>query len=228
MIRHLALCLLLTAPVIARGLDPKPKDWPAQGSLGFQVEEPGLARTYGDSAHAERANKYIERGDHFMSVYQSRLAAESYKMALMCDPDNQEAWEKHRAALDRVKAIDRYLDKAESLRKESRFEEAQMAARSALRLDPKNTEAWRIYENLVERDPAVVAINSERDAWDAYREAKALYEAGHVDAALKYLDEVYKFTGDPHLKFYAKSYIQKVQLKIKEQYPGSAITVTER
>jgi tetratricopeptide (TPR) repeat protein len=220
---------VLVAPVFAKGgIDPMPRDWPAQGSLGFQVTEPRLARSTVDADVAERSRKYLERGDQFMAHYQFRLAADSYKLALMRDPDNQEAWEKHREAIDRAKAIDRYLSKATVLRKEGRFEEAQAAARSAVRLDPRNADAWKIYESLVDRDPDVVIINSERDAWDAYREAKTLYEQGHHDAALKYLDQVHRFTGDPHLKFYAKSYIQKVQLKLKEQYPGPAITVTEK
>jgi len=226
--RPLFLSLVLVSCALARESDPRPRDWPTQGSLGFSVTEPALARTVGDSDQSERASKYIERGDKFLARYQPGLAVDMYKLALMCDPDSQEAWEKHRAAIDRMKAIDRYLDKAIRLRKEGRFDEAQVAARSALRLDPKNRDAWKIYEGLVERDPDVVVINSERDAWDAYREAKALYEGGHMDSALKYLDQVYKFTGDPHLKFYAKSYIQKVQLKLKERYPGMGITVTEK
>ena len=52
------------------------------------------------------SNKYLERGDHYMSMYQFRMAAQSYKTALMHDPENQEAWEKHRQAYDGDRAID--------------------------------------------------------------------------------------------------------------------------
>jgi hypothetical protein len=39
---------------------------------------------------------------------------------------------------------------------------------------------------------------------------------------------VYRFTPDPTLKYYAKSYLQKVQLKLKERYPSSRLVVTEK
>jgi tetratricopeptide (TPR) repeat protein len=171
-------------------------------------------------AQPDSAAKYIERGDHYMSMYQFRLAAGAYKIALMHDPENHEAWEKHRQAFDRVKAVGHYLDKARHLKREGRFEEASAAARQAVKLDPRNTEAWKYYEVSLEHDPDVVVVQSEHDAWDAYREAKSLYEAGQYEAAMRHLDEVYKYTQDPHLKYYAKSYLQKTQLKLKERDPS--------
>lgn len=179
-------------------------------------------------AFAHEASWYIERGDRYMGIYQFTLAQQNYKLALMRDPESAEAWEKHKQATERMKAVGHYLDKNRRYTREGRYEEAQDAARAALKLDPRNGSAWKAYERSLEQDPDVVVIQNERDAWDAYRDAKALYESGHVEAAYKYLDQVYKFTQDPTLKYYAKSYLQKVQLKMKERYPSSRITITER
>lgn len=172
--------------------------------------------------------KYIDRGDKYMSIYQFQLAAQNYKLALMRDPENPEAWEKHKQSIERMKAVDHYLDKNKKYAREGRYEEAQEAARNALKLDPRNVTAWKAYERSLESDPDVVVIQNERDAWDAYKDAKALYESGHHEAAQKYLDQIYKFTQDPTLKYYAKSYLQKVQLKVKERYPSSKLTVSEK
>lgn len=174
------------------------------------------------------AARYIEKGDQYMGIYQFRLAAANYKLALMRDPENSEAWDKHKQAVERMKAVDHYLDKNRKYTREGRYEEAEEAARNALKLDPRNIAAWKAYEHSLEADPDVYVIQNERDAWDAYRDAKALYESGNVEAAMRPLDAVYKFTQDPTLKYYAKSYLQKVQLKLKERYPSSKITVTER
>ena len=174
------------------------------------------------------AGHYIEKGDKYMSIYQFRLAAENYKLALMRDPESQEAWEKHKQAVERERAVDHYLDKGRQYTRQGRYEEAKEAAQNALKLDPRNIAAWKEYEHALQADPDVYVIQNERDAWDAYRDAKDLYEAGHVEAALRPLNEVYKFTQDPTLKYYAKSYLQKVQLRMKENYPSTKITVTER
>ena len=179
-------------------------------------------------AEDSSVGKYIERGDKYMGIYNFQLAAQNYKLALMRDPESPEAWEKHKQAVERMKAVDHYLDKNRKYTREGRYEEAQEAARNALKLDPRNIAAWKAYEHALDSDPDVVVIQNERDAWDAYRDAKSLYESGHVEAAQKYLDEVYKFTQDPTLKYYAKSYLQKVQLKMKERYPSSKMTVTEK
>jgi tetratricopeptide (TPR) repeat protein len=172
--------------------------------------------------------KYIERGDKYMGIYQFQLAAQNYKLALMRDPENAEAWEKHKQAVERMKAVGHYLDKNRKYVREGRYEEAQDAARNALKLDPRNISAWKAYEHSLAKDPDVIVIQSERDAWDAYRDAKALYESGHIEAANKYLDQVYKFTQDPTLKYYTKSYMQKVQLKMKERYPSARLTITDK
>lgn len=179
-------------------------------------------------AETSSVGTYIERGDKYMGIYQFRLAAQNYKLALMRDPESPEAWEKHKQAIERMKAVDHYLSKNRKYSREGRYEEAQEAARNALKLDPRNIQAWKAYEHSLDSDPDVVVIQNERDAWDAYRDAKALYESGHVEASQKYLDEIYKFTQDPTLKYYAKSYLQKVQLKMKERHPSSKLTVTEK
>ncbi|MBI4862222.1 MAG: hypothetical protein HY815_18490 [Candidatus Riflebacteria bacterium] len=173
------------------------------------------------------AGRYLERVDQFMARHMFDRAAESYKIALMRDPDNQEAWEKHKMAIGRIKAVDRYLEKATRLKREGRFLEAQEAAKAAVKLDPKDREVWKVYESLVNHDPHYVMIADEQDAWDAYREAKTLYQNGDAYGAKQYLDEVVKFTADPHLKYLAKSYQQKVQLKLKERYPATSLNVTE-
>lgn len=172
--------------------------------------------------------RYIERGDKYMGIYQFQLAAQNYKLALMRDPENSEAWEKHKQAVERMKAVGHYLDKNRKYEREGRYEEAQDAARNALKLDPRNPDAWRAYEGSLKKDPDVIVIQNDRDAWDAYKDAKALYESGHVESAYKYLDQVYKFTQDPTLKYYTKSYMQKVQLKMKERYPSARLTITEK
>jgi tetratricopeptide (TPR) repeat protein len=172
--------------------------------------------------------KYITKGDAYFKAYQFRLAAEAYKIALMHDPESQEAWEKHRQAFDRVKAIDLYLAKAQRLRREGRFEEAQDYLRQAVKMNPRSYQVWRQYERSLAENPEVVVIQSEKDAWDAYRQAKVRYEEGDLDAARRYLEEIYRFTQDPTLKYYAKSYLQKVQLKTKEARPSMRITVTDK
>src|SRR5437660_966020 len=127
------------------------------------------------------AQHYIEKGDKYLSIYQFGLAAENYKLALMRDPESQEAWEKHKQAVERMKAVDHYLDKNRKYTREGRFEEAEEAARNALKLDPRNIAAWKAYEHSLSADPDVVVIQNERDAWDAYRDAKDLYESGHYE-----------------------------------------------
>lgn len=172
--------------------------------------------------------RYIEKGDTYFRQYKFRLAAEAYKIALMHDPDNQEAWEKHRQAFDRVKAIDVYLERARRLHHEGRYEEAQVYLRQAVKLNPRSYDAWRHYERLLAENPEVVVIQSEKDAWDAYRQAKLHYDQGDLDAAGRYLEEIYRFTQDPTLRYYAKSYLQKVQLRMKEERPNLRIPVTDQ
>lgn len=177
---------------------------------------------------AGRTDRYLRRGDAYLEGYQFDLAAQSYKMALMVDPQNPVAWERHRQAVERGRVIERYVAKAQELKQQGRIEEASQYLQQAVKMNPRSREIWTLYEQTLVQNPSVYMVQSEEEAWDAYREAKARYEEGDYHSARRLLDEVYANTDDKILKYYAKSYLQKVQLKVKEQRPSNRIVVADK
>jgi len=198
--RHISLFLVLSAGVFLQ----------AQGSTQGSI------------------SRYLARGDSYMRAYQFELAASAYKMALMHDPENVDAWARHRTAVERTRIIDQSTARAKALQQEGRYEEAADYLQRAVKLNPRSREIWQMYEQVLAMNPTAVYLQSEPDAWDAYREAKFRYEDGDYQSAERLLERINGFTEDSTLRYYVKSYLQKVQLKIKEHRPSERLLVADR
>lgn len=175
--------------------------------------------------HLKSANDYIREGDDYAKQYRFGLAAEAYKIALKKDPDNQAAWQKHRDAMERGKAVGDLIRRAQRYLKAGEFEEASRLLQQAVKLNPRDDAVWSLYESALHRNPNVVVILDEREAWEAFKKGKAFLEADRLEEAKLYFSRVRQSTQDSSLVYYAEKYLEKTEGLLKRHFANEKIQI---
>lgn len=175
--------------------------------------------------HLKSAGDYIQEGDDYAKQYRFGLAAEAYKIALKKDPDSQEAWTKHRDALERGKAVGDLIRRGQQYLKAGEFENASRLLQQAVKLNPRDDSVWRLYEGALQRNPNVVVIMDEREAWEAFKKGKSFLEADRLEEAKLYFSRVQQATQDPSLAYYAEKYAVKTDNLLKRHFPNEKLDI---
>ncbi len=171
------------------------------------------------------AEDYIREGDAYTRQYRFGLAAEAFKTALKKDPENVEAWNKHRSALERGKVVGDLIHRGQTHLKRGEYEDAARVLQQAVKLNPRDDSVWGLYESALHRNPNVVLILDEREAWEAFKKGKAFLEGDRFEEAKLYFSRVRQSTRDSSLAYYADKYLAKTDDLMKRHYPRGRIHI---
>lgn len=166
-----------------------------------------------------QSNAYEKRGDEYMKLSRYRLASECYKVALKYDPANEALWEKHRQSFERERAVEDYVNRAKEMLAKGFVEDAGNLLQEAVRLNPRDDVLWRMYEGTLVQNPNIAVIRTERDAWDAFKRGRDLFDSGHFEAARRIFGKVAEATRDQKLLYYARDYLHRTEGKLRDFYP---------
>ncbi|MBI3893339.1 MAG: tetratricopeptide repeat protein [Candidatus Wallbacteria bacterium] len=171
------------------------------------------------------ANDYIQEGDDYAQQYRFGLSAEAYKIAIKKDPANPVAWAKHREAMEKGKAVGDLIRRAQRHLKAGEFEDASRLLQQAVKLNPRDDSVWSLYESALRRNPNVVVILDEREAWEAFKKGKAFLEGNRLEEAKLYFSRVNQTTQDSSLAYYAEKYLEKTEALMKRSFPNEQVHI---
>lgn len=171
------------------------------------------------------AGDYIQEGDEYASQYRFGLASEAYKIAIKKDPANTVAWAKHREAMEKGKAVGDLIRRAQRHLKAGEFEDASRLLQQAVKLNPRDDSVWSLYESALRRNPNVVVILDEREAWEAFKKGKSFLDGGRLEEAKLYFSRVQQTTQDSSLAYYAEKYLAKTEGLLKRSFPNEQIHI---